>query len=1172
MRPVLPVVVEEESIDIGSSLAANQRMSRYRYAAALAEGKVVLDISSGSGSGTELLARHAARIYGCDTSAEAVEYASGNLSSHTQLVRCSECALPFCGSSFGLLTAFELFRGSFDWPVMAAEAARVLSDDGMLLTSVSPDYVPSSGFDLEGWRRLLATAFPFVVLISQRGSDGASSLGVEGPQSGSVPILALCSKREIAVALPGRLPFALPQLRDREFQVQSLRDELQEARSLSFALRQRNQELTDAHTEQSYWSNRLSAALGATQTSLRVRQHQLDLLEEQLVFKQQQLDEFRGQQEKLRLERDDLKREAWEVRQSIWLQLGNVIGLGPGGEKFPVRSLLFSVKQRTVKAVAQLRPSATGRSFAWPEPLVELISGLILRLGIWLQPLQKVGLYCLSPLLLLLSCLVIGAVDLCFAVFGKTRVVAESSPAHDSATVIIPNWNGHDLLNDFLPSVIAAMSRRGGNEIIVVDNASSDKSRILLSQKFPQVRVLQLKENIGFGGACNVGVMAASNDVVVLLNNDMRVEPDFLEKLLDKFSDPKVFAVSSQIFFADPTKRREETGLTETWWQKGRLGVTHHVDPAIKDAFPCAYPGGGSSAFDRRKFLELGGFDELYHPFYYEDTDLGRLAWKRGWKVLYEPGSVVHHNHRGTIGKKFEAEHIQQIVHRNAILYCWKNIHDWRLLLSHFSACLGNTLSFAAHSDAAWCSPAESLLAFRRLRRVIDSRWLSLSTRTISDQEAFRRPLGGYYRDRFLAEGSKPAGRLNVLFVSPYPIEPPVHGGAVFMKQAVHGLAAITNLHLISFVDNRRQLGPQERLRQICKSVKFLVRPNVLLDNQWTLSPNGVREFNAHEMRWAIHRAIYRHSIDVVQLDYTVLGQYAGNFKHIPCILFEHDISMQSLSRQIRASGWKFNLLLEYTRMRIFEPRMLKNFSRVQVCSSRNERYLRDAVPELRGRIDPDLRAGIDVSQYPYVTDGREPDTLLFIGSFRHSPNVAALTWFTKEVFPGILAAKPDTILVVVGSDPPIRSTVWNEHKNIRLLGSVPDVREALQRYSAFICPILSGSGVRVKLLEAFASGIPCISTTVGAEGLTEKSGEICEIADTVREFETAVLRLLEDDCYRSELADRARTLVQREWDSCQKVVRLEQVYRNEVNRMRDNGLPAEAAQSSLRARSAAGM
>ena len=82
--------------------------------------------------------------------------------------------------------------------------------------------------------------------------------------------------------------------------------------------------------------------------------------------------------------------------------------------------------------------------------------------------------------------------------------------------------------------------------------------------------------------------------------------------------------------------------------------MRHRAEPEIRQLYPCFYGGGGSCAFDRRKFLELGGFDEILKPFYLEDTDLGYMAWKRGWKVLYQPASVVYHEHRGTIGKTFQ--------------------------------------------------------------------------------------------------------------------------------------------------------------------------------------------------------------------------------------------------------------------------------------------------------------------------------------------------------------------------------------------------------------------------------------------------------------------------------------------------------------------------------------
>ena len=156
----------------------------------------------------------------------------------------------------------------------------------------------------------------------------------------------------------------------------------------------------------------------------------------------------------------------------------------------------------------------------------------------------------------------------------------------------------------------------------------------------------------------------ARNDIVVLLNSDMRVERDFLAPLLDGFTDEKVFAVSCQIFFSDPAKLREETGLTEGWWQQGALRVRHRIEPAIRDLYPCFYGGGGSCAFDRRKFLELGGFDELLAPFYLEDTDLGYLAWKRGWKVLYQPGqrglSRTSRHHRKPLQRRLHSNRPQE--------------------------------------------------------------------------------------------------------------------------------------------------------------------------------------------------------------------------------------------------------------------------------------------------------------------------------------------------------------------------------------------------------------------------------------------------------------------------------------------------------------------------------
>ena len=122
------------------------------------------------------------------------------------------------------------------------------------------------------------------------------------------------------------------------------------------------------------------------------------------------------------------------------------------------------------------------------------------------------------------------------------------------------------------------------------------------------------------------------------------------------------------------------------------------------------------------KFLELGGFDPLYEPFYLEDTDLGYMAWKRGWKVLYQPRSVVYHEHRGTIGKRFREEQIQAVLKKNHLLFCWKNIHEWRRLGSHFVFSYAGALLSVIFGD----EPGRANLrawwrAFWSLRRAIAS-------------------------------------------------------------------------------------------------------------------------------------------------------------------------------------------------------------------------------------------------------------------------------------------------------------------------------------------------------------------------------------------------------------------------------------------------------------------
>ncbi|HXE14687.1 MAG TPA: glycosyltransferase [Bryobacteraceae bacterium] len=784
------------------------------------------------------------------------------------------------------------------------------------------------------------------------------------------------------------------------------------------------------------------------------------------------------------------------------------------------------------------------------------------------RTLVSLVLLLVSPALLAATAIVLALTDICFLLFGRKKAAAARQCRNDCATVVIPNWNGRDLLEKYLPSVIEALANHPENEILVIDNASTDESVNFVSERFPQVRVIHSETNLGFGGGSNLGFREAKNDIVVLLNSDMRVEPDFLAPLLEPFHDALVFAVACQIFFSDLKKRREETGLTEGWWNAGRIRVSHRIDNEITDAFPCFYAGGGSSAFDRRKFLELGGFEEVLTPFYYEDTDLGLMAWKRGWKVLYQPASIVYHEHRGTIGRKFSPAYVQGILKKNALLFVWKNIHSWKLLGSHlpfvFLSCLRSLLL----GDAPQAFNVAGLSrAFLQLPGLCAARWRAKQLAMVSDREALHRPRGLYFRDRFQAAREPVPDRLRILFASPYPIEPPVHGGAVFMKMTLEELAPLADVHLAGMVDVPEQLPAQESLTAICHSVSMCVRNPETPRNIASLLPHAAREFRDSDFAWLLHRVGLLEKIDIIQLEYTQFAQYRGDYRHIPCFLFEHDIhfeSVRSLARNTKNPLWRVHYYYEYLRCFRYELKTLPKFRRIQACSVENAVSLTRYVPELGGRIDTDLRAGIQSARFRFVLDGREPDTLLFVGSFRHEPNAEAIRWFVTKVLDRITAIRPQAKLVIVGSDPPPPMGFLTRHPSVHFTGHVEDIREPLERYAVFVCPIRSGSGIRVKLLEAFSSGIPCVSTRLGAEGLAHTSGEICELADSPEEFASAAVHLLSDRVYAASIAVRARKKLEAERDGPVITRQLEQVYRRELFAMRPTGVDNAAAQNEL--------
>ncbi len=258
-----------------------------------------------------------------------------------------------------------------------------------------------------------------------------------------------------------------------------------------------------------------------------------------------------------------------------------------------------------------------------------------------------------------------------------------------SVSIVIPNWNGQDLLRRYLPSVLTAATHYAGNaEIIVVDDASSDRSVDMLQREFARVKVIGHRQNKGFGRACGTGAAAAGHSVLIFLNSDVNVAPDFITPLVSCFEDPSVFAASPLIFNEDGSLG--DVTISIPYLRRAKIRYRRFpVDCLLDDGaarvppWATLFPIGGAFAVDRSRFMQLQGFDDLFHPFYYEDADLGMRAWRRGWKCVVTPASRVTHFHQGTIARAFNQFKVRAIRKRNRLLFHWKNLVSPGLLRKH---------------------------------------------------------------------------------------------------------------------------------------------------------------------------------------------------------------------------------------------------------------------------------------------------------------------------------------------------------------------------------------------------------------------------------------------------------------------------------------------------------
>lgn len=285
-------------------------------------------------------------------------------------------------------------------------------------------------------------------------------------------------------------------------------------------------------------------------------------------------------------------------------------------------------------------------------------------------------------------------------------------------SIVVPNYNGERLLGKNLPAVLDL----GADEVIVVDDASNDNSKVKIKNaklqfKIKNLQLIENEENLGFAKSVNRGVNAASGDVVILLNTDVGPQPGLLNVVIQHFKDKKVFGVSLN---------EERWSWSRGFWKDGF--VEHEPGQRTNTTHPTFWVSGGSGAFRKSIWDALGGFDTVYAPFYWEDVDICYRAEKRGYKLLWEPKAKVDHKHESTIGKYFSKEYINFIQERNQLIFIWKNITSGKMIREHIRGLLRRCINSPGYGKVI-------LAALSHLIYVLKARGVEKREARISDEE-----------------------------------------------------------------------------------------------------------------------------------------------------------------------------------------------------------------------------------------------------------------------------------------------------------------------------------------------------------------------------------------------------------------------------------------------------
>lgn len=323
--------------------------------------------------------------------------------------------------------------------------------------------------------------------------------------------------------------------------------------------------------------------------------------------------------------------------------------------------------------------------------------------------------------------------------------------------------------------------------------------------------------------------------------------------------------------------------------------------------------------------------------------------------------------------------------------------------------------------------------------------------------------------------------------------------------------------------------------------------------NLFSKLPYTVSKYQTEKMESSLRALCSERSFDIVHVDHAHLAPYgliARREFGIPYCLREHNFETTIYERFGEAQG--ISLLKLYMRMqaRRIHRYEIDQLSHADLCVSITDD---DAKNILRQVTIPMkiIPAGVDLDAHPVLSreDERE-NSILILGSLAWQPNVDAVGWFLRDVFPRIKKAAPAASVTIAGMSPP-KELLAQQSEHIRFPGFIENLQEIIASAQVLAIPLRIGGGMRIKMLDFFAYGKAVVSTTIGAEGNHAIAGEQYLKADTAEEFASSIIALFRSREKRYELGDAARRFVEERHSWITIAAQFEAAYIETIERVR---------------------